>query len=105
MLAVVAVGGYLYAQSAREAVPPSGAGAVLDAAELAAADATLLAARTSVESFFLTNGTYAGATVPTGVVLVGATAASYCLQTGSGTAARHVAGPGATPAPGPCQAP
>ena len=62
-LAALAVGGYLYMQSAEETVGPSGA-VVQDAATEAAADATLLVARTGVESFFATTGTYVGATSP-----------------------------------------
>lgn len=102
LLAALAVGGYLYMQSAEEAAGPSGT-AVQEAASETAADATLLVARTGVESFFATTGTYVGATVPTGVALVSVDTASYCLQIGSGPTARHLAGPGAASAqPGPC---
>jgi hypothetical protein len=54
------------------------------------------------ESFFAASGTYAGATVPAGVTLVAADAVSYCLQAGTGAAARHLAGPGGSPTPGRC---
>jgi Tfp pilus assembly protein PilE len=101
VLVALAVAGYLYTHSA-ETVQPSGGSAVQDLAVEAAAEATLLAAKTGVESFFATSGTYAGATVPPGVTLVAADAASYCLQVGAGAATRHVAGPGGSPAPGPC---
>ena len=101
LLAVLAVGGYLYTQSTKE-VASSGA-AVQDAATEAAADATLLVARTSVESSFAANGTYAGATVPPGVTLVNADAVSYCLQIGTGATVRHLTSPGSgTAQPGPC---
>ncbi len=102
LLAVLAVGGYLYTQSTKEVASPSGA-AVQDAAIEAAADATLLVARTGVESSFAANGTYAGATVPPGVTLVSADAVSYCLQTGTGATVRHLTSPGSgTAQPGPC---
>ena len=100
-LAVVAVGGYLYAQSANEAVGPAAGGAAQDAAALAAADATLVVARTGVEAFVAANGGYAGAPVPTGVTLVAVDASAYCLQVGTGEAARHLSGPGPAQ-PGPC---
>jgi hypothetical protein len=102
LLAALAVGGFLYLQSAREAAAPSGS-AVEDAATETASDATLLVARTGVESFFATTGTYVGATVPAGVTLVAADTASYCLQVGSGTTVRHLTGPvSGTVEPGPC---
>ena len=100
-LAVVAVGGYLYAQSANEAVGPTAGSAAQDAAASAAADATLAVARTGVEAFAAANGSYAGAQVPTGVTLVPVDATSYCLQVGTGDVARHVSGPGPAQ-PGPC---
>ena len=101
-LAALAVGGYLYVQSADQAASTSGA-AVEDAATEAAADSTLLVARTGLEASFAANGTYAGATVPPGVTLVNASAVSYCLQIGTGTAVRHLTSPGpGTAQPGPC---
>jgi Tfp pilus assembly protein PilE len=102
LLATLAVVGYLYAQSAGEATQPSGATAVEGMALDAAADATLLAAKTGVESYFATSGTYVGAAVPAGVTLVTADAASYCLQAGTGAATHHLTVPGGSPAPGPC---
>ncbi len=102
LLAALAVGGYLFMRSSEETVGPSGA-AAQDAASEAASDATLLVARTGVESFFATTGTYVGATVPTGVTLVAADTASYCLQIGSGAAVRHLTSPGTgSVEPGPC---
>ena len=100
-LAVVAAGGYLYAQSANEAVGPTGGSAAQDAAASAAADATLAVARTGVEAFAAANGSYAGAPVPTGVTLVAVDVTSYCLQVGTGEVARHLSGPGPAQ-PGPC---
>jgi hypothetical protein len=57
-----------------------------------------------MEGFRADNATYVGATLPAsfGVQLVSATAASYCLQAGAGTAVQHYVGPGGTPAAGPC---
>ena len=100
-LAVVAVGGYLYTQSARDTVGPTDGSAAQDAAAVAAADATLVVARTGVEAFVAANGAYAGAPVPTGVTLVAVDAATYCLQLGTGTTARHLSGAGPAQ-PGTC---
>lgn len=103
VLATLAVVGYLYTQSADEAVEPTGREVVQDLAAGAAADATLVTARTGIEAFFASTGTYVGAPVPTGVALVAPTAVSYCVQIGSGVAARHVTSPGdPAPQPGPC---
>jgi hypothetical protein len=101
VLAALAVAGYLSTRSA-DTVQPAGGDAVQELAVDAAAEATLLAAKTAVDSSLATTGTYAGATVPPGVTLVAADAASYCLQVGRGEATRHLVGPGGSPAPGPC---
>ena len=57
-----------------------------------------------LESFRTANGTYVGATLPASfrVLLVRADAASYCLQSGSGSGLQHEAGPGGTLASGAC---
>lgn len=103
LLAVLGVGAYLYAGQGREAVAPDARQAAQQAAAGAAADATLLGARTGVEAFLAANGTYAGAPVPTGVSLVAVDATSYCLQVGAGATARHVTSPGTgSTQPGPC---
>jgi hypothetical protein len=100
-LAVVAIGGYLYASSAGETVSPSGGAAVQEAAVSAAAEAALASARLGVEAFAAANGTYGGAPLPAGVTLVPVDAATYCLQVGAGAAARHLTGAGPAQ-PGPC---
>lgn len=102
LLAVVAIGGYVYTQSASETAGSTPGAAVQEAAAGATADANLLTARTGVEAFFAAGATYVGAPTPTGVTLVAADSATYCLQISSGAAARHLAGPGGSPAAGPC---
>jgi hypothetical protein len=64
-------------------------------AEFTGAEATLDAQRSS-------SGSYAGAPVSAPVTLVRADAASYCIQIVEGSVAAHVAGPGGSPAAGPC---
>lgn len=61
-------------------------------------------AASELESFRAEHGTYAGAVLPAsfGVTLVRADAAGYCLQTLVGGSSKHMAGPGGTPAAGPC---
>jgi hypothetical protein len=53
-----------------------------------------------MQAFYVQSGTYAGATLPpgTGVVLVRADPASYCLQAGG----EYEEGPGGQPQPGAC---
>ena len=49
-------------------------------------------------------GTYDHAQLPPfhNLAIARADETSYCIQVGSGSQARHLAGPGGTPAPGPC---
>jgi hypothetical protein len=103
ILVTLAVVAYLYVQSSNEAGPTS------DLAVEAEEQAAQVAAGTSfqqaafaLEEQMATTGTYAGAVMPTGVTLVRADAASYCLQAGTAAAVQHLAGPGGSPAPGPC---
>jgi hypothetical protein len=59
----------------------------------------------TLQAWYVTNGTYAGATLPpgSGVALVHADATSYCLETlGSATATMHETGPNGTPQHGTC---
>ena len=59
----------------------------------------------TLQAWYASNGTFAGATLPpgSGVALVQADATSYCLETvGSATATVHETGPNGTPQPGAC---
>jgi hypothetical protein len=53
-----------------------------------------------LQAWYAANATYAGVTLPpgSGVALVRADAASYCLQSGT----EHLNGPGGAVQPGPC---
>jgi hypothetical protein len=101
-LAIVAV---LMAMNMQKSGPTS-QGAKHAEAEASAAVGTLnfTQAATELEAFRAEHGTYAGAALPPsyGVTLVRADAAGYCLQTGVGGSMKHMAGPGGTPAAGPC---
>lgn len=101
LLIVVLVGGYLYTRDMQSNGPasPSGQQAVTQA-QSAVAAANFGQAAAAMQAFFVQSGTYAGATLPpgTGVVLVRAGAASYCLQAGD----EHEDGPGGQPQPGAC---
>jgi len=100
-IAAVAVGGW-------RMLIPGGSGVdkqvtqsvtqVLDSvtsAQFTGAEATLDAQRSST-------GSYAGAPMTAPITLVRADATTYCIELVEGSIARHVAGTGGTPAPGPC---
>jgi hypothetical protein len=61
-------------------------------------------AAAELEAFRAEHGTYGGAVLPAsfGVTLARADAAGYCLQNGAGGSMQHFAGPGGSPASGPC---
>jgi hypothetical protein len=103
ILVTLAVVAYLYVQAGNEAGPTSelAVEAEQQAAQVAGA-ATFQQAAIALEEQMATTGTYAGAVMPTGVTLVRADAASYCVQAGTGAAVQHLAGPGGSPAPGAC---
>lgn len=105
VLASLAIVGYLFFVQSNEVGPTSQTAqkAQADAAAGAAA-ANFQAAAPVLQAHVAQTGTYAGAVVPPnyGVTLVRADTTSYCLQAGTGEAARHVVGPAGAPAPGPC---
>jgi hypothetical protein len=81
--------------------------------DASAARADLLSAIPSVEAYFSNNGTYAGVTAdelvasydqsfPSAVQIVSASATTYCVQTTSGSATWHKAGPAARSEAGSC---
>ena len=103
LLVVLAVGGYLYAQSAKSNGPTSPpVQQAITQAQVNVAATNFQGADAAMQAFYAQNGTYAGATLPpgTGVVLVRSDAGTYCLQTP--TADQHETGPGGAAQPGPC---
>ena len=103
LLATLLVAGWLLTAQNGHSPTRSETTQAVDQAQQATAGITFQQAETQLEQSHALNGTYAGASVAGfGVTLVRADAASYCLQTGSGTAVSHLAGPGATAASGPC---
>jgi hypothetical protein len=70
----------------------------------AAADVELQTAATSMLEAKAAIGSYAHTDLHPfhNLVVAYADDNSYCLQLGSGSAARHLAGPSGVPAPGPC---
>jgi hypothetical protein len=102
LLITLVVVAFLWTRSAQETgLAPSDAPS--DAAKVAAAF-SLQQAAPAVEAWRSTTGTYAGASLPaSGVTVVRADAASYCLQAGTGPNVQHLAGPeGNAPVDGPC---
>lgn len=100
-LVVALVGIYLYSQDAKSNGPTSASGQqAITQAQSAVAATNFSQADAALQAFYAQSGTYVGATLPpgTGVVLVRADPASYCLQAG----AEHEEGPGGQPQPGAC---
>jgi hypothetical protein len=99
----LAIGGYLFAQQSKTEGPTSTLAQQAEAQASAAASATSFdAALPELQAYFADHGTYAGASLPAayGVTVVRADASSFCLQTADGKT--HEAGPGGSPASGPC---
>jgi hypothetical protein len=65
-------------------------------------DARIGIAIANLELRHRSEGTYAGAAMPAGLVLVRATADGYCVQPADGAQIAHIEHPGAGPARGPC---
>jgi hypothetical protein len=106
LLVSLLIGGYLFLQQSKTAGPGSPAATQAETQAQAAVAATNFQGMASVlQGWYASNGTYVGATLPpgSGVTLVHADAASYCLETiGSATATMHETGPNGTPQPGAC---
>ena len=64
--------------------------------------AAFTGASASLEIQRRATGSYTGAHVAANMSLVRADAAGYCVQTTVGSSVQHLAGPGGTPAAGPC---
>jgi hypothetical protein len=105
LLVAAALVAGLWAMNASKNGPASPRGQQVEqqAAQVAAA-ANFTQAAMQLEAYHAQSGTYAGATLSAsgGVALVRADASSFCLQSGAGAAAQHLAGPGGQPAGGPC---
>ncbi|MGZ8693999.1 MAG: hypothetical protein ACXWYS_01025 [Gaiellaceae bacterium] len=77
-------------------------------ANAVAAQSNLLAAGPAAQAYFAEHGTYEGLTLTpydasaTGIAVVRADAASFCLQTAAGTQVFSLRGPGGGVVPGPC---
>jgi hypothetical protein len=103
LLAALAIGGYLLSAQWRSAGPTSEQGSA--AAETAGAEVATLnlqQAALALEQERAASGSYAGAQLGGfGVVIRRADAGSYCVETLRAPIS-HLAGPGGTPATGPC---
>jgi predicted lipid-binding transport protein (Tim44 family) len=101
LLVVLVIGGYLMTKQMQSSGPSSPAvQQEVAQAQSAAAQTNFSQADASMQASFAENNTYFGAALPagSGVVLVSATATSYCLQ----AAGEHEDGPGGTVQPGGC---
>ena len=103
LLLTLAVGGYLVSQQLKATGPssPTASDAIAEAGS-EVGTLNLQQAALALEQFRAASGTYAGAQLDGfGVILRRADAGSYCVET-TRVPVSHVAGPGATPATGPC---
>jgi len=103
VLGTLVIGLMMTSQSWRSSDRKS-ASAQIDRAAQTASEVKLQQAAFAVEQFHALNGTYAASSLGgLGVRPARADASSYCLESGTGAALAHVAGPGGSPAPGACQ--
>ena len=65
-------------------------------------DARFAVAQVNLQAQLQATGSYAGAAMPAGAVLVRADATSYCVQVGPPGTVPHLAGPSSAAVPGPC---
>ena len=65
-------------------------------------DARFAVAQVNLQTQLQATGSYAGAAMPAGAVLVRVDGTSYCVQVGPPGTVTHLAGPGGAAAPGPC---
>ena len=101
ILLMLFVGAYLSTQGMKSNGPTSPSGQQQIAqAQSAGAGVDFNQVVPALQAYFAEHQTYVGATLPpgSGVVLAGADATSYCLQSGD----EHEIGPGGTPQPGTC---
>jgi hypothetical protein len=105
LVVALAIAGWLFAQQTKDVGPTSPAATHVESQASGEVAATNFASAVpDVEAYHAENGTYAGVTLSPGyqLTVVRADDAGYCLQGGTGAGVQHLAGPGGSPAPGPC---
>lgn len=104
LLAALVVGVYLFGAGSRAAGPTSQAAKSAESKGTAAVATTnFQQAVAALEQTHAVSGTYAETNLAGfGVTLVRADTASYCIQTGIGSALQHESGPNGAPTAGPC---
>lgn len=100
-IAAVAVGGWRMLIPASSSTANS-VGADVSSLLATTTQAAFTGAAASLDAQRNATGSYAGAPLAAGMVLVRADATSYCVQTQQGSLVEHEDGPGGTPAIGPC---
>lgn len=101
LLISLAVGGFLFVRDAQTSGPTSSVAQQAETqAQVDVASTNFDGVLPVLQAWYAENATYVGATLPpgSGVVLVRADTASYCLQSGT----EHLDGPGGVAEPGPC---
>jgi hypothetical protein len=106
VLVTLAVGGFVFYQHSKSSNGPT-APAITQMetqASIAVATTNFSSAAEVLQGYYAQNGSYAGATLPpgTGVIIVKADDAGFCLQSADGATNEHEYGPGGQVQPGPC---
>jgi hypothetical protein len=100
-IALVAVGGWRMLLPGAESASTDASSSV-SALLSTTLRAAFTGAQASLDAQRNATGSYAGALVQPPVTLVRADGSTYCLQLAQGAVLQHLAGPGGTPASGPC---
>jgi hypothetical protein len=104
LLSALVMGVYLFGAGSRAAGPTSQVARSAESKGIAAVSTVnFQQAAAALEQTRAVSSTYAETNLAGfGVMLMRADTASYCIQTGVGTAVQHQSGPGGAPAAGPC---
>ena len=104
VLAALVIGAYLTVGGGGNSSPSSAQVTTVEQQAVAAASSVnFQQAAAALEQNRAASGSYAGTSLAGfGVQLVRADAASYCIQSGTGTSLEHEQGPGGSPAAGAC---
>jgi hypothetical protein len=104
LLSLAVVGGLVAMQSKTQGPTAPAVTQAESQALVAATSQTFAQVAEALQADYLQAGTYVGAELPvgSGVTLVQATAATYCLETNVSGTLVHEDGPSGTPVAGPC---
>jgi hypothetical protein len=101
LVAVAAIGAWRYALPAERAASSDAGDAAVSLLDTRT-DARFAVAQANLQTQLRSTGSYAGATMPAGALLVRADAGSFCVQVGPPGTIWHLAGPDGAATAGPC---